>query len=111
VEAPARSGVRCAPYGPARRAQCLAPFLIITPGLGAAISSSRAELRGGRRAAADAELGNMLGGVLAEAFKAPWWMVVFPGAAITVYDPRGEPVRDALARLPRPEAHVSRGRG
>src|SRR5438034_732078 len=28
--------------------------------------------------------GNMLGGVLAEAFKPPWWMVVFPGTAITV---------------------------
>src|SRR6266700_866692 len=28
--------------------------------------------------------GNMLGGVLAEAFKPPWWMVVFPGVAITV---------------------------
>jgi len=26
----------------------------------------------------------MLGGVLAEAFRPPWWMVVFPGAAITV---------------------------
>ena len=27
---------------------------------------------------------SMLGGVLAEAFKPRWWMVVFPGTAITV---------------------------
>jgi ABC-type dipeptide/oligopeptide/nickel transport system permease subunit len=28
--------------------------------------------------------GNMLGGVLAEAFRPPWWMVIFPGLAITL---------------------------
>ena len=28
--------------------------------------------------------GNMLGGVTAAAFKPPWWLVVFPGLAITV---------------------------
>jgi ABC-type dipeptide/oligopeptide/nickel transport system permease subunit len=26
----------------------------------------------------------MLGGVLAEAFRPPWWMVIFPGLAITL---------------------------
>lgn len=28
--------------------------------------------------------GNMLGGVLADAFRPPWWMVIIPGAAITM---------------------------
>jgi peptide/nickel transport system permease protein len=28
--------------------------------------------------------GNMLGGVLAEAFRPPWWIVLFPGLAITL---------------------------
>jgi len=28
--------------------------------------------------------GNMLGGVLAQAFQPPWWMVLFPGIAITL---------------------------
>lgn len=28
--------------------------------------------------------GNMLGGVLADAFRPPWWMVIVPGVAITV---------------------------
>jgi ABC-type dipeptide/oligopeptide/nickel transport system permease subunit len=28
--------------------------------------------------------GNMLGGVLAAAFRPPWWLVVFPGLAITL---------------------------
>ena len=29
-------------------------------------------------------LGNMLGGVLAQSFQPPWWLVIFPGAAIAV---------------------------
>ncbi len=32
----------------------------------------------------DASWGNMLGGVTATAFKPPWWLVVFPGLAITL---------------------------
>ena len=28
--------------------------------------------------------GNMLGGVLAEALRPPWWIALFPGLAITV---------------------------
>ncbi len=31
----------------------------------------------------DASWGNMLGGVTATAFRPPWWLVVFPGLAIT----------------------------
>ena len=29
-------------------------------------------------------LGNMLGGVLAQSFQPPWWLVIFPGIAIAV---------------------------
>jgi len=28
--------------------------------------------------------GRMLGGVLSEAFRPPWWLIVFPGMAITL---------------------------
>ncbi|HYI25215.1 MAG TPA: ABC transporter permease subunit, partial [Thermomicrobiales bacterium] len=29
-------------------------------------------------------LGNMLGGVLASAFRPPWWLVTFPGVTIAI---------------------------
>jgi len=66
--------------------QCMAPFLIITTGhLGAAIFIEAAlSFVGVGVPPPTPSWGNMLGGVLAEAFKPPWWMVVFPGAAITV---------------------------
>ena len=66
--------------------QCVAPFLIITTGhLGAAIFIEAAlSFVGVGVPPPMPSWGNMLGGVLAEAFKPPWWMVVFPGAAITV---------------------------
>jgi peptide/nickel transport system permease protein len=66
--------------------QCVAPFLIITTGhLGAAIFLEAAlSFVGVGVPPPTPSWGNMLGGVLAEAFKPPWWMVVFPGVAITV---------------------------
>src|SRR5262245_10373533 len=66
--------------------QCVAPFLIITTGhLGAAIFIEAAlSFVGVGVPPPTPSWGNMLGGVLAEAFRPPWWMVVFPGAAITV---------------------------
>jgi peptide/nickel transport system permease protein len=66
--------------------QCMAPFLIITTGhLGAAIFIEAAlSFVGVGVPPPTPSWGNMLGGVLAEAFKPPWWMVVFPGMAITV---------------------------
>ena len=66
--------------------QCVAPFLVITTGhLGAAIFIEAAlSFVGVGVPPPMPSWGNMLGGVLAEAFKPPWWMVVFPGAAITV---------------------------
>jgi len=66
--------------------QCVAPFLVITTGhLGAAIFIEAAlSFVGVGVPPPTPSWGNMLGGVLAEAFKPPWWMVVFPGAAITI---------------------------
>ena len=66
--------------------QCVAPFLIITTGhLGAAIFIEAAlSFVGVGVPPPTPSWGNMLGGVLAEALKPPWWMVVFPGVAITV---------------------------
>ena len=65
--------------------QCVAPFLIITTGhLGAAIFIEAAlSFVGVGIPPPTPSWGNMLGGVLAEAFKPPWWMVLFPGVAIT----------------------------
>jgi peptide/nickel transport system permease protein len=40
--------------------------------------------------------GSMLGGVLAEAFKPPWWLVIFPGLAITVTIMAANLLGDAL---------------
>ena len=66
--------------------QCVAPFLIISTGhLGAAIFIEAAlSFVGVGVPPPTPSWGNMLGGVLAEAFRPPWWMVVFPGTAITV---------------------------
>src|SRR5215470_11728159 len=66
--------------------QCVAPFLVITTGhLGAAIFIEAAlSFVGVGVPPPTPSWGNMLGGVLAEAFKPPWWMVVFPGVAITI---------------------------
>jgi peptide/nickel transport system permease protein len=66
--------------------QCVAPFLIIATGhLGAAIFIEAAlSFVGVGVPPPMPSWGNMLGGVLAEAFRPPWWMVVFPGSAITV---------------------------
>jgi ABC-type dipeptide/oligopeptide/nickel transport system permease subunit len=66
--------------------QCVAPFLIITSAhLGVAIFTEAAlSFLGVGVPPPWPSWGNMLGGVLAEAFKPPWWMVVFPGVAITM---------------------------
>jgi len=66
--------------------QCVAPFLVIVSlNLGAAIFAEAALSFLGLGVPAPApSWGNMLGGVLAEAFKPPWWMVLTPGVAITL---------------------------
>lgn len=66
--------------------QCIAPMLIlISLNLGSAIFiESALSFLGVGVPPPNASWGNMLGGVLAEAFKPPWWMVLFPGIAITL---------------------------
>ena len=66
--------------------QCLAPFLVIlTLNLGSAVfaEASLSFLGVGVPPPAPS-WGNMLGGVLATAYHPSWWLVVFPGVAITL---------------------------
>lgn len=65
---------------------CLAPFLVIlTLNLGSAVfaEASLSFLGVGVPPPAPS-WGNMLGGVLATAYHPSWWLVVFPGVAITL---------------------------
>jgi ABC-type dipeptide/oligopeptide/nickel transport system permease subunit len=66
--------------------QCVAPLLVIVSlNLGTAIfAESALSFLGVGVPPPAPSWGNMLGGVLAEAFKPPWWMVIFPGVAITL---------------------------
>jgi peptide/nickel transport system permease protein len=66
--------------------QCMAPLLVIVSlNLGTAIfAESALSFLGVGVPPPAPSWGNMLGGVLAEAFKPPWWMVIFPGVAITL---------------------------
>jgi ABC-type dipeptide/oligopeptide/nickel transport system permease subunit len=66
--------------------QCVAPLLIIASfNLGTAIFAEAAlSFLGVGVPPPTPSWGSMLGGVLAEAFKPPWWLVVFPGLAITL---------------------------
>jgi peptide/nickel transport system permease protein len=66
--------------------QCLAPILVIaTLNLGAAIFAEAAlSFLGVGVPPPTPSLGNMLGGVLAQSFRPPWWLAVFPGIAIAL---------------------------
>jgi peptide/nickel transport system permease protein len=66
--------------------QTIAPVLVIaTINLGAAIFAEAAlSFLGVGVPPPTASLGNMLGGVLAQSFKPPWWLAVFPGTAIAL---------------------------
>ena len=66
--------------------QCIAPMLVlISLNLGAAIFTEAALSFLGLGVPPPApSWGNMLGGVLAEAFRPPWWLVVFPGLFLTL---------------------------
>ncbi|TAK20380.1 MAG: ABC transporter permease [Chloroflexota bacterium] len=66
--------------------QCVAPMLIlISLNLGGAIfTEASLSFLGVGVPPPDPSWGNMLGGVLAEQFRPSWWLVVFPGLAITV---------------------------
>ena len=66
--------------------QAVAPILVVaTLHLGGAIFAESALSFLGMGIPPPApSWGNMLGGVLAAAFRPPWWLVIFPGVAITV---------------------------
>jgi peptide/nickel transport system permease protein len=66
--------------------QCVAPLLVIlSANLGTAIfAESALAFLGIGVPEPTPTWGRMLGGVLSEAFRPPWWMVVFPGVAITL---------------------------
>ncbi|MCC7371130.1 MAG: ABC transporter permease [Chloroflexi bacterium] len=66
--------------------QCLAPFLVIfSANLGTAIfAESALAFLGIGVPEPTPTWGRMLGGVLSEAFRPPWWLIVFPGLAITI---------------------------
>ncbi|MGN6758628.1 MAG: ABC transporter permease [Thermomicrobiales bacterium] len=82
--------------------QCLAPILVIaTLNLGAAIFAEAAlSFLGVGIPPPTPSLGNMLGGVLAQSFKPPWWLVVFPGVmialAVLAANLLGDALRDFL---------------
>jgi ABC-type dipeptide/oligopeptide/nickel transport system permease subunit len=66
--------------------QCIAPFLVIvSANIGVAITTEAGlSFLGIGIPPPTPTWGNMLGGVLAESFKPPWWLVVYPGLALTL---------------------------
>jgi ABC-type dipeptide/oligopeptide/nickel transport system permease subunit len=78
--------------------QCVAPFLVIlTLNLGSAIFAEAALSFLGVGVPPPApSWGNMLGGVLATAFKPQWWLVLYPGIAITLTVMAANLLGDAL---------------
>jgi peptide/nickel transport system permease protein len=64
--------------------QCIAPIMVIASvNLGAAIfAEASLSFLGVGVPPPKPSWGNMLGGVLAQSFNPPWWMVIFPGVAI-----------------------------
>ncbi len=66
--------------------QCTAPFLVVlTLNLGSAVfAEAGLSFLGVGVPPPAPSWGNMLGGILAAAFKPSWWLVLFPGIAITL---------------------------
>ena len=66
--------------------QCIAPLLVVfSLNLGAAIFAEAAlSYLGVGVPPPTPSLGNMLGEQNAQSFKPPWWLVIFPGLAITI---------------------------
>jgi ABC-type dipeptide/oligopeptide/nickel transport system permease subunit len=82
--------------------QCVAPLLVVaSASLGGAIFTEAAlSFLGLGIPPPEPSWGNMLGGVLVASFKPPWWLVVFPGVAITIsilaFNLFGDALRDHL---------------
>ena len=66
--------------------QCIAPLLVVgSLNLGIAIFAEAAlSFLGVGIPPPTPSWGNMLGGVLAEAFRPSWWLVLFPGMAVSL---------------------------
>ena len=82
--------------------QCVAPLLVVaSASLGGAIFTEAAlSYLGLGVPPPNPSWGNMLGGILVASFKPPWWLVVFPGFAITLtilaFNLFGDALRDHL---------------
>ena len=82
--------------------QCIAPLMVIASvSLGGAIFAEAAlSFLGLGIPPPNPSLGNMLGGVLGDAFKPPWWLVLYPGMTITftilAFNIFGDGLRDHL---------------
>jgi len=82
--------------------QCIAPFLVVaTANIGVAITTEAAlSFLGVGVPPPTPTWGNMLGGILAESFRPRWWLVLFPGIALTstvlAANLFGDAVRDFL---------------
>lgn len=78
--------------------QCVAPIMVVaTVNLGAAIFTEAAlSFLGVGVPPPTPSWGNMLGGVLAQSFNPPWWMVLFPGLAIATTVMAANLLGDAL---------------
>ena len=82
--------------------QCIAPLMVIASvSLGGAIFAEAAlSFLGLGIPPPNPSLGNMLGGVLGDAFKPPWWLVFYPGMTITftilAFNLFGDGLRDHL---------------
>ncbi len=91
--------------------QCFAPlFVVASAGLGSAIFTEAAlSFLGMGVPPPTPTWGNMLGGVLNELFQPPWWLVIFPGVAITItilaFNLLGDALRDYLD--PRLRGHLN----
>ena len=82
--------------------QCIAPLMVLASvSLGGAIFAEAAlSFLGLGIPPPSPSLGNMLGGVLGDAFKPPWWLVFYPGITITMtilaFNIFGDGLRDHL---------------
>ena len=82
--------------------QAIAPLLVVaSASLGGAIFTEAAlSFLGMGVPPPNPSWGNMLGGILTESFKPPWWLVIFPGVAITLtilaFNLFGDGLRDHL---------------
>lgn len=90
--------------------QCVAPLLVVfSLNLGAAIFAEAAlSYLGVGVPPPTPSLGNMLGEQNAQSFKPPWWLVVYPGLAITIIILAANLVGDGLRDLLDPRL---KGRG